>query len=284
MTIVRCHTAVWIVAALSVVCSAGDERHVPLEGQSNFRDVGGYKTVDGSMVKRGQVFRSGELSRLTDQDVARMEELGVQTVFNFLTEKEIEERGPDRLPPGTRQVALPIDTDDGLAGVVSEARKTADFSKVPASLNPELHRLLIHDGRKQYAALLKEIANSDGPLVYHCSHGVHRTGTATAVLLWTLGVPWETVREDYLLSNKYRRHEVEQRLAQLRELAAKNRNVAPDRVDMTDAKAFYVLQAHYIDAARDEILKEFGSIDRYLTDGLGISSEGIRKLRNRLLK
>ena len=284
MSSVCCRAAVWIPLVLTTVTEAGDNRHVLLNGQSNFRDVGGYKTADGRIVKWHQVFRSGELSRLTDRDVAALKELDVQAVFNFLTEKEIQERGRDRLPPGTRRVALPIDTDDGLATVISEARKTADFSKVPASLNPELHRLLVHDGRKQYGALLKEIANSDGPLVYHCSHGVHRTGTATAILLLALGVPWETVREDYLLSNKYRKHEVERRLEQLRELAAKNQNVPADQVDMTDANAFYVLEAHYIDAARDEILKEFGSIDRYLADGLGLSAEDVQKLRSRLLK
>ena len=284
MTSIHFRLAVVLSAAVVAAPAAGDDRHVPLDGQSNFRDVGGYKTTDDRTVKRKQVFRSGELSELTDRDVAAVKELDVQAVFNFLTEKEIEERGPDRLPPGTRRVALPIDTDDGLAAVISEARKTADFAKVPASLNPELHRMLVHDGRKQYAALLKEIANGDGPLVYHCSHGIHRTGTATAILLWSLGVPWETVREDYLLSNKYRRHEVERRLAQLRELAAKNRNVAPDQVDMTDANAFYVLEAHYIDAARDEILKKFGSIDRYVTDGLGLTVDDVQKLRSRLLK
>lgn len=263
---------------------AEDSRHVSLTGQSNFRDVGGYKTEDGRTVKRGQVFRSGELPRLTDEDVAQLEQLGIKTVVNFLTRVETKSRGKDRLPRGARELSLPIETDDGLAAAIEEARRTADFSSMPPSINPKIHRMLVDDGRKQYAALLKEIAQSREPLVFHCSHGVHRTGTATAILLWSLGVPWETVRKDYLLSNKFRKSEVKQRLSQLRKLLAKKQNIRPEKVDMTNIAAFYIQKGEYIDATRDEILKQYGSIKGYMSQGLGLSANEINKLRERLLQ
>ena len=259
-------------------------RHVALEGQSNFRDVGGYRTLSGKTARLGQVYRSGELPRLTDKDVAKLEQLGIKTVVNFLTDEETKARGKDRLPRGVREVSQPIETDGGLVRVVGEARKTADFSNVPAELNPQFHRILVNDARRQYAALLKEIADADGPVVFHCSHGVHRTGTATAILLWALGVPWETVREDYLLSNKYRKAETEKRLSQLRQLAAKNQEVPAEKVDMTNIDAFYILQGNYIDATRNEILKKYGFIDGYLTKGLGLTKHDVQKLRDRLLE
>ena len=44
-------------------------------------------------------------------------------------------------------------------------------------------------------------ATVKAPLVVHCAAGKDRTGVAIAVLLRALGVPKETVIEDYLLTN-----------------------------------------------------------------------------------
>ncbi len=265
--------------------NASRKRHVMLEGQSNFRDIGGYKTSSGKTVKWGQVFRSGELSRLTDKDVSKLKELGIQRVVNFLTEDEIKDRGKDQLPSGVWINSQPIETDGNLVQIANQARKNADFSKMSADLNSQIHRILINEARMQYASLLKEIAQADGqPVVFHCSHGVHRTGTATAILLWTLNVPWQTIREDYLLSNKYRKTEIEKRLNQLRQQAARNQKIPPEKVDMTNINAFYILKGNYIDATRDEILKQYGSIDKFLTKGLGLKKHEIQALRQNLLE
>ncbi len=272
------------IVVLTVGASAEDPHAVRLEGQPNFRDVGGYATRDGKNVKRGLVFRSGELPRLTDEDVSKLSQIGVKTVVNFLTENESKTRGKDRLPSGAREIRLPIETEGGLAAAANEAIQTGDFSKLPPSLNPEIHRILVTDANAQYAALLKTISQTNAPLVFHCSHGVHRTGSAAAILLWGLGVPWETVRKDYLLSNEYRKDEIEQRLTQLRDLAALSRNIPVDQVDMTNVRAFYILKGENIDATRDEIVAKYGTIDGYLTDGLGLTSDEIRRLRNRLLE
>jgi protein-tyrosine phosphatase len=275
------------ISCLVVGCCSiahADDRHVWLEGQPNFRDVGGYKTEDGKTVKRGLVYRSGELSRLTDKDVAKLKQRGITSVVNFLTDVEIEARGRNRLPKGVKEITLPTKVGDDLAKLGLEARQTGDFSKLPPELNLDVHRVLVAEATSEYGVLLKEISTADGPVVFHCSQGIHRTGTATAVLLWSLGVPWETVREDYLLSNKYRKAEIERRLGQLRALAAKHQNVPPDKVDMTNINAFYILQGNYIDAARDEVLKKYGSIDGYLTKGLELTKHDIQRLRDRLLE
>ena len=80
------------------------ERSVPLSGQSNFRDLGGYTTIDGRRVRKGILYRSGELQKLTDDDVKILKKLGIKTVVNFLTPEEIKKRGRDRLPGHRRRV------------------------------------------------------------------------------------------------------------------------------------------------------------------------------------
>jgi protein-tyrosine phosphatase len=279
----------WLIAGFSSSVLAEDPQGLRLDGQPNFRDLGGYRTIDGRKIKSGLVFRSGTLSRLSDSDVAKLQRLGIKKVVNFLTDEEIKARGSDRLPEDVKMMQLPIAGGDaaggGLAGAVLKARETADFSKVPVELNPEVHRQLVREANRQYAALLRELADPENrPLVFHCSHGVHRTGTAAAVLLSALGVPWETIRKDYLLSNEYRKEEVTKRLKQLRELAAKNQGIPADRVDMTNINAFYVLQPSYIDASLDEAVKQHGSMELYIRDGLGITAGEIKILRNSLLE
>lgn len=266
---------------------APPERHVALDGQPNFRDVGGYETTDGRSLKWGEVYRSGELPRLSKGDVAKLDGLGIDTVVSFLTEKEIEARGPDRLPEGVEEQPLPMEAGNmgDLAAVVSEARKTGDFSEVPADINPDLHRRLMVEAQEHYAALLRKIADpANRPLVYHCSHGVHRTGTATAILLSALGVPWETVREDYLLSNTYRWEEIEHRLTQLRDLYAETNDIPPEEVDTTNMDAFYILQGAYIDAALEQAVADYGSMEAYIRDGLGMTDEEVEQLRTQLLE
>ena len=91
--------------------SNSPSRLIPLEGQDNFRDMGGYRTADGRTVKGRQVFRSGELPKLADDDVAALDELGVKTVVDFLTGEKIASRGEDRLPDGVRKAPLSMDAD-----------------------------------------------------------------------------------------------------------------------------------------------------------------------------
>jgi protein-tyrosine phosphatase len=112
---------------------------------------------------------------------------------------------------------------------------------------------------------------------------VHRTGTATALLLHALNVPWETVREDYLLSNETRRAEVEPRIEQLEGLAASRSMSDADQKDNSEAiRAFYALQPDYIDASRDAADEKYGSLDKYLEQGLGLNDLKIDNLRDLL--
>lgn len=263
------------------------QQHAVLTGQPNFRDLGGYETADGRRLKSGEIYRSGELSHLSDEDVAKLEELGIRTVVNFLLPEEIEKNGPDRLPSGVQEVAQSIQGDRAgeLTLEVSAAIQSAEFEKIPPEMNPEFHRLLADEGKQEYSALLREVSDpANRPLVYHCSHGVHRTGTATAILLSALGVPRETIREEYLLTNDYRAEEVEATLAKIRKLAAERQEIAPEEVDLSNVEAFYVLDGAYIDGTLDQAIAEYGSMEAYIRDELGITAGEIEVLREELLQ
>lgn len=236
----------------------------------------------------GEVYRSGELQDLSDADVEKLSALGIKTVASFLIQGEIDARGADRVPEGTKEIHLPIDGAIGLGDAVEElidARKTGDFTNVPPEVNSNIHRATITSTHEQYSTLLNTLADSDNlPMAFHCSHGVHRTGTGAAILLSALGVPWETVREDYLLSNTYRKDENAKRIGQLRAAYAKHTGISEDEVDTTNIEAFYILQGSYIDASLEQAVSDYGSMDNYIKEGLGISDETLQQLRSNLLE
>lgn len=282
---------VFLGLALAVLPGCGDQevpgRHVQLEGQSNMRDLGGLETKDGRSLKRGEVYRSGEFPHLTDEDVAKLENLDINTVVNFLLPKEIEMNGRDRLPDGVREIPEPIHGERAaeLTIVAQNAIRSGEFEKLPPEMNPEFHRMLMEEGKDQYSALLRYAADpANRPLVFHCSHGVHRTGTATAILLSALGVPWEVIREDYLLTNEYRAEEVSATLDKIRRMVADKRGVAPEEIDMTNVEAFYILEGAYIDGALERAVADYGSMDAYIREGLGITEEEIGTLKSQLLE
>ncbi len=286
MRLLKLTSSIILLGVFAVANAQNEARVINLEGQANFRDIGGYETKDGRAIKMGKVYRSGELQKLTDKDVGKLKALHVNTLVNFLMEEEIEKRGRDRLPEGVKEVFVPIDGDVAaeLTREVGVARDTGDFSKIPVELNPEVHRLLTEAGAESYASLVREIIkDKDGALVYHCSHGIHRTGTATAIILSLVGVPWESVRQDYLLSNETRKAEVKKRIAQLGKMTAKTQGVPFEQIDMTNIKAFYILEGEYIDATRDEILRNYGSFENYANKRLGLSDKEISALKDVLL-
>ena len=70
-----------------------DSRRVPLERSFNFRDLGGYATADGHMVRTGQLFRADGLQGLTLADLAILRSLGLRSVIDLRTDREVESRG-----------------------------------------------------------------------------------------------------------------------------------------------------------------------------------------------
>jgi protein-tyrosine phosphatase len=260
-------------------------RHIELEGEPNFRDIGGYQTDDGKTVKWGEVYRSGKLSQLTEGDVWILDSLNIQTVVNFLDPTEIAQTGLDKLPATTTVLLDPINAEGDWIGILMDARETGDFSRIGTELNPEFHRMLVNEAKDQYAILIREIIDQENrPLVFHCSHGIHRTGTAAAILLWSLGVSWDTIRADYLLSNDFRAEEIEKRLEYFKNLSATKQDIQPEEVDMTNIEAFYILQGFYVDAVKETIEEDYGTIENYLSDGLGLTAAEVIKLKQQLLQ
>ena len=69
-------------------------RLIDLEAIFNFRDMGGYPTVDGRQTRWRTLYRADGLHRATDTDTSTIVELGVRTVIDLRSPAELADRGP----------------------------------------------------------------------------------------------------------------------------------------------------------------------------------------------
>jgi protein-tyrosine phosphatase len=260
------------------------DRHVPLTGQPNFRDLGGYAAGDGRRVKWGAVYRSGELSQLTEDDVGKLSALGIQTVVDLRSPGEVSARGESRLPPGAQVFPLPIASSDVFAKLIPMFLK-GDFSQMPPNLLDRVNRLLVSDFTAQFGGLLRALIDAaNRPLVFHCTQGKDRAGFGAAMVLSALGVPWETVVEDYLLSNHFRKEENDKMLGMIRSFAASQGGPNGEEIAFSRVEGLLYVKEQSLQAAHAEIVERHGSVEAFLIEGLGCSAEGLQRLRDDLLE
>jgi protein-tyrosine phosphatase len=243
------------------------DRSLHLASAPNFRDAGGYRTADGSWVKMGVVYRSGDISKLSAADLAELQRLGIHTIYDLRTDAEVA-AAPDQVPAGA------TDTQENILGAAS----TSGFSPTsPAAATEEMIQaevIMVDASTAQsgYHNVLTGIADrKDQAVVYHCTAGKDRTGWASAVLLTALGVPQATVEADYLASNTYN--------------AASN---AAELASLPPAyQAIYqpllAVEPAYLASGFNTVTAQYGTFDNYLSKGLGLDAKTLRKLRAELL-
>ncbi len=173
------------------------DRVVELESVHNFRDLGGYPTADGRRTRWGRIFRADGLQRLTETDVDILRPLGLRTVIDLRTVRELDERGsfPIDLHPVEFHHLPVIDV------TWDRSERDADESLDPVDFLTTQYRALLAEGETRLADAFRLLAAPGAlPAVFHCAAGKDRTGLLAALLLASLGVPDELVAEDYGLS------------------------------------------------------------------------------------
>ncbi|MBO2449326.1 tyrosine-protein phosphatase [Actinomadura barringtoniae] len=256
---------------------AAGVRVIRVNGANNVRDLGGYTAGNGRHVRYGLVYRSASLSKVTPAGVAALGRLRLSAAVDFRSQGEVSGDGTDRLPKGVTPVAAPINpASTTLLSLPADLLKALLAENKAAGFMELSYRGFIHDpaSRKQFAGALRRIAAGKGAVLYHCTAGKDRTGTMSAILLTTLGVNKKQVYADYLRSN--------------RELAASNAaqlaKLKKYGIDPALVSPLLTVQASYLDAAFDQIKRDYGTFDAFLGKGLGIDAATKAKLRHRLLK
>ncbi len=255
-------------------------RVIALDEQPNFRDLGGYPTADGRTTRWGMIYRSGELSTLTDADLSRLEDLGIASVIDLRSEREADGRGRDRLPGGADHLHLPIVESDQLLDLITERFEAKDFTDPAPDLLADVNRSLATQRLEIFGRLVQQVARGPRPVVFHCTHGKDRAGFAAALVLHLVGVERETIEADYLLSNECRREMTEAKLADIPAAAAEIAGLPEDSLDLSWMRRLFVVETEFLRAGFAELHARFDSPEDLATKGLGLASDTLATLRD----
>ncbi len=249
------------------------ERHLPLEGAANFRDLGGYEAAGGRRVAYGRIFRSDELFRLNEMDEQLLNTLGLRTVVDLRNPDEVLKR-PDRLPPGSTYVNLPVYLGDAIS-----LKDILFFRHQMDSRFQHFYReTLVDRGAPALGALLRLAADPARlPLLFHCTAGKDRTGVAAMLLLSICGVPRRTIVADYTLSNLA----LEWSLETFRRNSSSNWSVPGLRLEQL--LPLFSARGEILEGVYDHIEAKYGSMEDYLLGPVGLTPEEFQAIRSNLL-
>lgn len=264
-------------------------RLLPLEGGRNFRDLGGYETIDGRHVKWGLAFRSGIMSELTDGDYDYLSGMGVKVICDF-RESDERLREPTDWRAGDVDYLTFTDPEEGdpadnpmFAALISPESTADDVAAGMAAGYVEIAKGEVEG----YTEMFDRLATGDIPLAFNCSAGKDRAGTAAALLLTALGVPEETVVHDYSLSDDYVDYMAEFLSEDARaEAAADPDNPYAFLFQLPPEKVAPLMASHpmYIEATFSALKEEYGSVMEFIQTELDVTDEELASIQTALLE
>ena len=245
-------------------------RSVNMDSVQNLLDIGGYGTHNRQTTRWGKVFRSGQLSSLSEWDSIRLDNLHIKTIIDL--------RGNDELLnnplhySNAHIVHIPIPIKD-IDNVFTRVRGDQMRNRDGLLFMQDTYLRYVTDYSEQFAKvfdiLLKEY---NYPVLINCSIGKDRTGYMTAMLLFALGVPEETIMRDYMASNEN---------IKIKNLEYMAYDISPNAQETITT--LVTANEGLIDLVLKRIRKDYGSVDKYLTNILKLTEKKRNILKDILL-
>jgi protein tyrosine/serine phosphatase len=237
------------------------ERVLPLSGVHNFRDYGGYAVEGGGRLRGGMLWRSAQHEAATDEDLAAIDGLGLDTIIDLRGDDEREVHPCRRSGNFAGRVLFAGGVTAGLAPHLQAAAaggaidfETARARMIDTYAGMPYRPALVATLRLYLAAL----AEYDTPSLVHCVAGKDRTGFAVAIVHRLLGVHEDDLIQDYLLTNTAGR--IEERIAQgAQHIRARHGAAISDDA----VRALMSVNPVYLEAALATVRRDHGDIPTY---------------------
>lgn len=246
-------------------------RVIDMNSIKNFRDIGGYFTNDNRQMKWGEIYRSGDISSATLYDQEQIRRLKIKTIIDFRSEKTAK-RYPILLHPSIYKILLPLSPMGGEK--LMERIKSDHFTRSDAiRFVQESYVDIVENHKEQFADMFDQLTNdANYPLLLAGSLGKDGVGLATYFILHVIGVPHNTIEQDYLLSNDN---------IDLTKVVRDTKNFSEPMQEAITA--MLSVNRVYLNYAIDYIKEKYGSLDDYLEKELRVTSGKRILLRKYLL-
>jgi protein-tyrosine phosphatase len=239
---------------------------INLKNAPNFRDMGGYPESSGMVVRRGQLFRSDHLAAVTAEELSAVLSQDVLRVCDL---RGVAERA--YAPCALRNItvhSLPIEPTivQKLNDLIAAGQRLSPADVV--ALMQETYRGFVRHNTHRFAQLFSHLLESSEPTVVHCTAGKDRTGFAAALILRSLGVSSEDVMRDYLLTNE-----------RLKPRTGSRHGLAPEVLSV-----LWRVQPEFLNAAFETADEDYGGLEGYFREGLGLREAQRERLRELYLQ
>ena len=247
-------------------------RAVALEGGSNFRDLGGYPTLDGHHVKWGHIYRSADIGQLTDNDLKTLEARNLAVVCDLRGPSEVQQ-SPDRLPAGVTRIELPAGSEniDTRALFAQMQKATGNRDSIMGATYTKIDHF-----KAKYKPMFDQLLALDDSksLMFHCTAGKDRTGIGAALVLSALGVDNATILKDYAATDVYWQPAREQMLERIKKMGISEETLKP----------MLAANPAYLQSTFDTIDKTYGSMDSFLAKEMELTPDKLAQLREKYVQ
>ena len=266
----------WALAAPVFPEEVALERVIHLKGTTNTRDIGGYPAGGERIFRWGTIYRSDNLSKMTEDDFRILEELGVKTVIDLRTNREHEQsptvwQGDQ--PPVFYHFPIGDSRNDWFNAqrrMMQKRRFTEEEAREHMNAG---FRMFADAGEESFQMLMEVLLNpSSYPVLIHCTAGKDRAGAAVALVQQAVGVDPDAIMEEFLLTNEVTRAaEKAELLSRQRDESAGTRRIGKS----PSAEAWFPIigaQPEMLDSFFAGIEETYGSVDGFLT-AIGVDNE-----------
>lgn len=259
----------FILKTSGVTSGIISNRSIDMDNILNFRDLGGYFTIDEKQLRWGRIYRSGHLSNANLFDQEKLKRLGIKTIIDFRTE---EDRKAHPYFMNIPKIHIPIISGD-IFNFKDELIANSFTRSETINYMQNAYKDMLENNAEKFAEMFDALLDANNyPVLITSFLGKDRVGLASALLLYALGVPEYIIEEDYLASNLY--------IDPKKTINYSGTLPEPVQESMT---ALMSANSAYLNYVFDFIKENYGSVDNYLENKVRVSKGKTIILRKLLL-